>query len=172
MEVLVCHIYKWRDIHNSQNMYNGNVRLWKWSLMRRWRDDPVNRWIAEKRISLEGGWMSFETPSMPVHPLHTSVCSSHEAAANSIRNRTCVRSPLRSTQKHLSPHTGHMPCNTSPLWSPSPHLAFMSFSLSVLFLLSLMECQGLAYAPAAQLHGHTVSFCNCPLQTHSHLYTH
>lgn len=140
--------------------------LWKWGVMSRWRghDDGDG---GEERISLERGWMSSESISMPGQPLHTSVCSSHGGGIAIADATGCVLSPLPSTQKHLSPHTGHMPPNTSPLSSPSPRLAFMSFSLSVPVLLSLMECQGLADAAAARLHGHAVCCCNPPLQ-HTH----
>ncbi len=131
-------------------------------MMRRWRgdddgdswDEPQHATAASPRICLFVPW----------------------GDCNCRRYRACVCSPLLSTQEHLSPHTGHMPPNTSPLPSPSLHLAFMSFSLSVPVLLSLMECQRLADAPTAHLHGHAVS-CKCPLEmklppTHTHTHTH
>lgn len=109
-----------------QSMSNsgGVVEVRRW----RWGDGDGDWWKGEENISLEKAWMSSESPSVPECPLYTSVSSSHGGDFNSWRNRTSVRSPLPSTQKHLSPHTGHMPCNTSPLSSPSP------VSLSCLFL--------------------------------------
>lgn len=101
------------------------------SMKRRWW-----WWVkGEEKLSFEKGWRSFGSPDLPIRPLHTSVSSPHGGTAITDATRhVCARSPLPSKQKHLSPHRAHMPCNTSPLLSPSPSFAFMSFSLSVPYL--------------------------------------
>lgn len=114
------------------------------------RENVIRERLQKLRESQHG---SASSPHLSAHPM----------GALQQQMQQCMRAHLSS---HLSPHIGHMPCNTSPL-SSSSLPAFMSFSLSVPFLLSLMECQGLAQPPAARLHGHIVSFPNCPLQTSS-----
>ena len=104
-------------------------------MSRRRGDDDGDRWRAAERKSLEKGWMSSESPSMPVQLLHTSVCTSHGGIAIAdATGRACAHlSPPR--EQHLSAHTGHMPPNTSPLSSPSPLV-----SLSCLFLFLSPSC--------------------------------